>query len=146
MATSMWPRSTSAYDKNQAIKAIKEAEAYPGPSLIICYAPCINHGIKRGMDHSFMEAKAAVECGYWINYRYNPELKAEGKKAFFLDSKAPTGDFEAFLRGEVRYASLEHEFPDVAKETLQEDQGRCHGAESPVRTARCRMKKSSDKE
>ena len=107
------------YDKNQAIKAIKEAEAYPGPSLIICYAPCINHGIKRGMDHSFMEAKAAVECGYWINYRYNPQLKAEGKKAFFLDSKAPTGDFEAFLRGEVRYASLEHEFPDVAKELFK---------------------------
>ena len=66
-----------------------------------------------------MEAKAAVECGYWINYRYNPQLKAEGKKSFFLDSKAPTGDFEAFLRGEVRYASLEHEFPDVAKELFK---------------------------
>ncbi|MCH4096292.1 MAG: pyruvate:ferredoxin (flavodoxin) oxidoreductase [Acidaminococcus provencensis] len=103
------------YDKNQALKAIKEAEAYHGPSLIICYSPCINHGIKRGMQHSFQEAKAAVDSGYWVNFRYNPELKEEGKKSFFLDSKAPTEDFETFLKGEVRYASLVKTFPDIAE-------------------------------
>ena len=103
------------YDKNQALKAIKEAEAYHGPSLIICYSPCINHGIKRGMQHSFQEAKAAVDSGYWVNFRYNPELKEEGKKSFFLDSKAPTEDFETFLKGEVRYASLAKTFPDIAE-------------------------------
>ena len=104
-------------DKNQALKAIKEAEAYHGPSLIIAYAPCINHGIKRGMGHSQLEAKAAVDCGYWCNYRYNPELKEQGQKSFFLDSKAPNFDeFENFLKGEVRYASLAKAFPDQAEE------------------------------
>ncbi len=105
-------------DKNQALKAIREAEAYHGPSLIICYSPCINHGIKRGMNHSFLEAKAAVECGYWSCFRYNPTLKAEGKKSFFLDStKTPNFDeFENFLKGEVRYASLAKGFPDIAED------------------------------
>ena len=103
-------------DKNQALKAIKEAEAYHGPSLIIAYAPCINHGIKRGMGHSQLEAKAAVDCGYWCNYRYNPELKEQGQKSFFLDSKAPNFDeFENFLKGEVRYASLKKGFPETAE-------------------------------
>ena len=97
------------------VKALKEAEAHKGPSLVIAYAPCINHGIKRGMQHSFQEAKAAVDSGYWVNFRYNPELKEEGKKSFFLDSKAPTEDFETFLKGEVRYASLAKTFPDIAE-------------------------------
>ncbi len=105
-------------DKNQALKAIREAEAYHGPSLVICYSPCINHGIKRGMQHSFLEAKAAVDCGYWSCYRYNPELAKEGKKAFFLDStKTPNfEEFENFLNGEVRYASLAKSFPDIAED------------------------------
>ena len=102
-------------DKNQVLKAITEAEAYHGPSLIICYAPCINHGIKLGMGHAQLESKRAVECGYWANYRYNPALKEAGKKSFFLDSKAPTADFEEFLKGEVRYASLVKAFPDTAE-------------------------------
>ena len=111
-------------DKNQAVKALKEAEAYHGPSLIICYSPCINHGIKRGMQHSFLEAKAAVECGYWSCYRYNPVEKAAGKKSFFLDStKTPKFDtFKDFLKGEVRYASLAKTFPDVAEELYAKTQ------------------------
>ena len=80
----------------QTVKAIAEAEAYPGPSLIIAYAPCINHGIKKGMDKAQTEEKLAVECGYWNNFRYNPA--AEGKK-FTLDSKAPTGDYQDILKG-----------------------------------------------
>ena len=104
-------------DKNQVLKAIAEAEAYHGPSLIICYAPCINHGIKIGMGQAQEEAKRAVECGYWANYRYNPTLKAEGKKSFFLDSKEPDfGKFEDYLKGEVRYASLSKAFPDEAEQ------------------------------
>ncbi|MGM9974494.1 MAG: pyruvate:ferredoxin (flavodoxin) oxidoreductase [Clostridiaceae bacterium] len=101
-------------DKNQTLKAIAEAEAYPGPSLIIAYAPCINHGIKIGMGNSQLEAKRAGECGYWANYRYNPQLKNEGKKSFFLDSKEPTADFREFLMGEVRYASLAKAYPEAA--------------------------------
>ena len=88
-------------DKNQTLKAIAEAEAYDGPSLIIAYSPCINHGLKAGMGKSQLEAKHAVECGYWANYRYNPELKEQGKNPFILDSKEPTGDFREFLMGEV---------------------------------------------
>ena len=102
-------------DKNQCLKAIAEAEAYHGPSLIICYAPCINHGIKIGMGKSQEEEKRAVEAGYWACYRYNPALAAEGKKSFFLDSKAPTADFEQFLMGEVRYSSLKKGFPETAE-------------------------------
>lgn len=104
-------------DKNQTLKAIREAEAYPGPSLIIAYAPCINHGLKVGMGCSHLEAKRAVDSGYWSLYRYNPELKDAGKKAFSLDSKAPTMNFQEFLMGEVRYSSLKKQCPEVA-ETL----------------------------
>lgn len=102
-------------DKNQTLKAIAEAEAYDGPSLIIAYAPCINHGLKVGMGCSQLEAKRAVECGYWANYRYNPELKEQGKNPFTLDSKEPTGDFREFLMGEVRYSALLKQFPDQAE-------------------------------
>ncbi len=94
-------------DMNQCVKAMLEAEAYPGPSVIIAYAPCINHGIKAGMSKAQTEEKKAVEVGYWNNFRYNPALAAEGKDAFILDSKAPSGDYKAFLEGEVRYSSLE---------------------------------------
>ena len=103
------------YDKNQLLKALKEAEAYHGPSLIICYAPCINHGLKAGMGCSQLEEKRAVECGYWATYRYNPELKAQGKNPFSLDSKEPTGNFREFLMGEVRFSSLQKTFPETAE-------------------------------
>ena len=102
-------------DKNQTLKAIAEAEAYDGPSLIIAYSPCINHGLKAGMGKSQLEAKHAVECGYWANYRYNPELKEQGKNPFILDSKEPTGNFREFLMGEVRYSALLKQFPDQAE-------------------------------
>ncbi len=102
-------------DKNQTLKAIAEAEAYDGPSLIIAYAPCINHGLKIGMGCSQLEEKRAVECGYWATYRYNPELKAAGKNPFILDSKEPTANFREFLMGEVRYSSLAKMFPDTAE-------------------------------
>ena len=104
-------------DKNQFLKAVKEAEAYKGPSLIICYAPCINHGLKKGMGKSQENEKLAVESGYWHLYRFNPQLKAEGKNPFSLDSKEPTGSFREFIMDQVRYASLKTEFPDTA-ETL----------------------------
>ncbi|MGO4971045.1 pyruvate:ferredoxin (flavodoxin) oxidoreductase [[Clostridium] aminophilum] len=90
-------------DYAQAVRALAEAEAYPGPSLIMAYAPCINHGIKKGMAKAMTEEKLALECGYWNNFRFNP---AGGDKKFTLDSKAPTGDYQEFLKGEVRYASL----------------------------------------
>ena len=98
-------------DFNQTVKAIAEAEAYPGPSLIIAYAPCINHGIKKGMSKAQTEEQLAVECGYWNNFRFNPA--AENK--FTLDSKAPTGDYQEFLNGEVRYNSLVRQDPEKAK-------------------------------
>ena len=99
-------------DFNQTVKAITEAEAYPGPSLIIAYAPCINHGIKKGMSKAQTEEQLAVECGYWNNFRYNPA--AEGNK-FFLDSKAPKEeDYQAFLDGEVRYNALKRSNPEKA--------------------------------
>lgn len=103
-------------DKNQTLKAIIEAEAYPGPSLVIAYSPCINHGLKDGMGHSQEEAKKAVEAGYWALYRYNPELKVSGKNPFFLDSKEPTRNFREFLMGEVRFSSLKKQFPEQAEE------------------------------
>lgn len=106
-------------DKNQAIKAITEAEAYPGPSLIIAYAPCINHGIRAGMGKSQLEEKRAVDCGYWATYRYNPELVGTDKNPFVLDSKEPTADFQEFLQGEVRFSSLKRAFPDIAEELYQ---------------------------
>ncbi|WP_125152105.1 pyruvate:ferredoxin (flavodoxin) oxidoreductase [Clostridium rectalis] len=102
-------------DKNQTLKAIKEAEAYDGPSLIIAYAPCINQGLKVGMGCSQLEQKRAVDCGYWQMYRFNPELKEAGKNPFNLDSKEPDwSKFQDFLMGEVRYASLKKAFPEVA--------------------------------
>ena len=96
----------------QAVKAIKEAEAYKGPSLIICYAPCINHGIN--MSNAIAEMKKAVDCGYWSLYRFNPTLADDGKNPFSLDSKEPTGDYRAFLLGQTRYTSLKKQFPDKA--------------------------------
>ena len=101
-------------DPAQAIRAIKEAVAHKGPSLIIAYAPCINHGIVKGMGCSTQEAKLAVDSGYWFLYRYNPELKALGKNPFSLDSKEPSIPLEDFLNGEVRYASLRRSFPEEA--------------------------------
>ena len=101
-------------DKNQTLKAIAEAEAYNGPSLIIAYAPCISHGIKTGMMNSQEEAKKAVECGYWGLYRYNPSLKGT-KNPFSLDSKEPKASFREFLMGEVRYASLAKAFQNKQK-------------------------------
>ena len=104
-------------DNAQTLKAIREAEAYDGPSLVIAYAPCINHGIKKGMGHSQQEEKLAVESGYWHLWRYNPELEAEGKNPFILDSKEPDWDkFDDFLKGEVRFASLFKLFPEQAAE------------------------------
>ena len=102
-------------DFNQTVKALAEAEAYPGPSLIIAYAPCINHGIKKGMSKAQTEEELAVKAGYWHNFRYNPALKAEGKDAFILDSKEPNGDYQAFLDGEVRYNSLKRANPAKAE-------------------------------
>ncbi len=103
-------------DKNQMMKAFKEAENYKGPSLIIAYSPCIAHGLKGGMAQTQSQIKRAVEAGYWTLYRYNPELKKEGKNPFVLDSKAPDFDkFQDFLDSEVRYSSLALEFPEEAK-------------------------------
>ncbi|MCD6224033.1 MAG: 4Fe-4S binding protein, partial [Deltaproteobacteria bacterium] len=102
-------------NKQQLVKAFTEAESYDGPSIIMGYAPCINHGIKKGMGKSQEEEKLAVQCGYWPLYRYNPVLKAEGKNPFILDSKAPDGTLQEFLAGEVRYASLQKSFPDESK-------------------------------
>ena len=103
--------------KTQLIKAFQEAESYPGPSIVLCYAPCINHGIKRGMGKSQEEESMAVKSGYWPLFRYDPRRKGENKNPFVLDSKEPDGSFRTFLSGEVRYASLEKTFPGEA-ETL----------------------------
>ena len=103
-------------DYNQFVKAVVEAEAYDGPSLIIAYAPCINHGIKEGMGRSVANEEQAVKAGYWHLYRYNPQLKAEGKNPFTLDSKEPTESFREFLMGQVRYAAIAKQYPDVAEE------------------------------
>ncbi|MFH5837366.1 pyruvate:ferredoxin (flavodoxin) oxidoreductase [Proteiniclasticum sp. C24MP] len=103
-------------DKNQTMKALTEAEAYDGPSLVIAYAPCINQGLKLGMGFSQEQTKRAVEAGYWQLYRYNPTLKDQGKNPFTLDSKEPTRSFREFLDSEVRYASLSKAYPDVAEE------------------------------
>ncbi len=103
-------------DKNQLMKALTEAEAYPGPSLVIAYAPCINHGIKGGMGNAQEEARRAVACGYWDLYRYNPALKEAGQNPFSLDSKEPTESFRDFLMNEVRYASLRKAAPEMAEQ------------------------------
>ncbi len=101
-------------DKNQLMKAITEAESYDGPSIIIAYAPCINHGIKKGMGKSQENIKDAVDAGYWHLYRYNPELKEKGRNPFILDSKEPTASFRDFIMGQIRYSSLSKEFPEIA--------------------------------
>ncbi len=102
-------------DKNQTMKAIKEAESYDGPSLVICYAPCIAHGIKLGMGKTQNQEKEAVMAGYWHLWRFDPRLTEEGKNPFKLDSKEPTKSFKEFLQSEIRYASLEKQFPEEAK-------------------------------
>jgi pyruvate-ferredoxin/flavodoxin oxidoreductase len=102
-------------NKNQALKAIVEAEKYSGPSLIIAYSPCINQGIRKGMGKSQTEGKLAVECGYWPLYRYNPELIKQGKNPFILDSKEPDGTLQKFLSGETRFAALEKSLPEESK-------------------------------
>ena len=103
-------------DKNQFMKAIVEAEKYDGPSLIICYAPCISHGLKEGMGRSVANEAQAVKAGYWHLYRFNPELQASGKNPFSLDSKEPTESFREFLLKQVRYSAVAKQFPDVAEE------------------------------
>ncbi len=105
-------------DYAQTVKAISEAEAYPGPSLIIAYAPCIAHGIKKGMGKAMTEEKLAVEAGYWHNFRFNPAAQ----KKFTLDSKAPTGDYQEFLKGEVRYASLALKDPARAERLFKQNE------------------------
>jgi pyruvate-ferredoxin/flavodoxin oxidoreductase len=102
-------------DKNQLIKAFKEAESYDGPSIIFSYASCINHGIKKGMGKSLEEQKLAVKCGYWPLFRFDPRLREQNNNPLILDSKKPDGSFQEFISGEIRYASLEKDFPNEAK-------------------------------
>ncbi|MBR1633922.1 MAG: pyruvate:ferredoxin (flavodoxin) oxidoreductase [Lachnospiraceae bacterium] len=109
-------------DMNQCVKALAEAEAYPGPSLIIAYAPCINHGIRKGMSKAQTEEKLAVDAGYWFNFRYNPALAEQGKDAFSLDSKEPSGDFQEFIKGEARYASLMKVDKDKAAKLFEKNE------------------------
>ncbi len=106
-------------DMNQCIKAFVEAESYPGPSIIIAYAPCINHGIKGGMSGAQTEEKKAVTSGYWHLFRFDPRLKEAGKNPFIMDSKAPTTEYCDFLRNEVRYSALERSNPERAKELFE---------------------------
>ena len=107
-------------NQNQTLKAIKEAESYDGPSIIIAYAPCINHGIRIGMGKSQYREKQAVDAGYWHLWRFDPRLADEGKNPFQLDSKEPTGSFQEFIQGEVRYSSLKRSFPETADELYQQ--------------------------
>jgi len=102
-------------DMNQCIKAMNEAESYNGPSIIIAYAPCINHGIKGGMTGAQTEEKKAVTSGYWNLFRFDPRLKEEGKNPFILDSKAPSTSYQEFLTNEVRYSSLLKQNPERAQ-------------------------------
>ena len=107
-------------DQAQCLKAIREAEAYPGPSIIIAYAPCINHGLKKGMGKAQAEEAAAVACGYWHLWRFNPALEAEGKNPFSLDSKAPAWEnFQDYLKGEVRFLSVMKQFPNEAADLFK---------------------------
>ncbi len=99
----------------QCIKALAEAESYPGPSLVIAYAPCINHGIKGGMKNAQAEEKRAVEAGYWHLFRFDPRRTIEGKNPFQLDSKEPTADYQEFINSEVRYNRLSRSNPERAK-------------------------------
>ena len=107
-------------DQAQCLKAIREAEAYPGPSIIIAYAPCINHGLKKGMGKAQAEEAAAVACGYWHLWRFNPALEEEGKNPFSLDSKAPAWEnFQDYLKGEVRFLSVMKQFPNEAADLFK---------------------------
>ena len=110
-------------DKNQTLKAIREAESYRGPSIIIAYAPCISHGLKTGMGKSMDHMAQAVAAGYWHLYRYHPDLIKEGKNPFTLDSKDPTGDFREYLMGQVRYSALARQFPDHAEALFTKAEG-----------------------
>jgi len=114
-------------DMNQCIKAFVEAESYNGPSIIIAYAPCINHGIKGGMSVSQLEEKSAVTSGYWNLLRYDPRLKEEGKNPFVLDSKEPTTAYQDFLNNEVRYTALVRQFPERAKELFAKSEADAKG-------------------
>ncbi|WP_311376242.1 pyruvate:ferredoxin (flavodoxin) oxidoreductase [Anaerococcus lactolyticus] len=107
-------------NQNQCLKAMREAESYDGPSIIIAYAPCINHGIRIGMGKSQYREKQAVEAGYWHLWRYDPRLEDEGKNPFQLDSKEPSASFQEFIQGEVRYSSLKRSFPETADELYEE--------------------------
>ena len=109
-------------DQNQTIKALVEAEAYHGPSIIIAYAPCEMHSIKGGMVNCQAEMKRAVDCGYWNMFRYNPALKAQGKNPFTIDSKQATGSYQDFLMNEARYSSLTRSFPERAKALFQKSE------------------------
>ncbi|MGI6161437.1 MAG: thiamine pyrophosphate-dependent enzyme, partial [Christensenellales bacterium] len=108
----------------QLLKAVAEAEAYKGPSIIIAYAPCINHGIN--MSRSQAQAKAAVESGYWPLYRYNPLANEQGKNPFTLDSKEPTSDYKDFILGEIRYSTLKKQFPEVADDLFEQAAKEAH--------------------
>lgn len=129
-------------DMNQAIRAITEAESYPGPSLIIAYSPCINHGLKGGMGEAMDEEKRAVDCGYWALWRYNPLLMDQGKNPFHLDSREPKGDFRSFLMGEVRFSSLAKLFPRTAEELFAKTEEDAKNR----RKSYVRMQKSFDME
>jgi pyruvate-ferredoxin/flavodoxin oxidoreductase len=111
---------------NQTLKVIQEAEAYPGPSVIIAYAPCISHGIENGMGDYIGQTKKAVDAGYWHMYRYNPTLADQGQNPFILDSKPPSASFRDFLMSEVRYTSLLNTFPDVAEEMFAQAEKYAH--------------------
>ena len=125
-------------DANQTLKAIREAEAYHGPSIIIGYSPCEMHSIKGGMKNCQTEMKKAVDCGSWNMFRYNPTLAAEGKNPFTLDSKAPTADYKEFIMGEARYSSLTRSFPERAKVLFEK-------AEENAKAKRERFEKLSEK-
>ena len=105
---------------NQCVKAFAEAESYNGPSIIIAYAPCINHGIKGGLSIAQQEEKKAVESGYWNLFRYDPRLSKDGKNPFILDSKAPSSNYRDFLMNEVRYNALARSFPEKAEKLFTE--------------------------
>ena len=113
-------------DKNQFLKALMEAEKYDGPSLIIGYAPCINHGIREGMGRSMANSEQAVKCGYWHLYRFNPELQEANKNPFILDSKEPKESFRDFLNGQVRYTSLAKSNPEMAEQLFDLTEEQAH--------------------
>ena len=133
-------------DMNQTLKAMNEAIAYDGPSLIIGYSPCEMHSIKGGMVNCQMEMKKAVECGYWNLFRFNPAAKAEGKNPFTLDSKVPAGGYQEFLKNEARYNRLTRENPEraeklfaeneAAAEALRGERGSCNGTLRQARQVR----------